>query len=411
MKVRIGKGLGTLVAMFLAVLLLWAQDSDSRELSSEPPPECEGAASCRQLAQEELALPLPNWDRAHRLLERACGLGSGEACEELVELLLEVGEEGAVQAAVALLEESCEGGHGGACHMLGEMYRLGRGVSRVWVRSREMYQAACDAGDCRRQTAEREARERLEREGPGEMIRVSAGSFRMGSPPGEEGRIARSEGQVDVVLTRDYSLGRYPVTQGLYELVMDGNISMHVECGPTCPVETVAWQSAVYFTNRLNEILGHSACYDDDGAVVGGDTVYDCEGYRLPTEAEWEFAARAGTLSSRYGPLDAVAWHARNSGGRTHPVGGKEPNAWGFHDMLGNVAEWTNNWYHDEHEGGTDPVGLDPVGRPGSRGRAYRGGSYADGPGGIRAASRANGVHAYRQSAFVGFRLARTAGP
>ena len=237
----------------------------------------------------------------------------------------------------------------------------------------------------------------------GEFVLVRAGTFRMGSPANEEGRESSREAQVDVRLTRDFFLGRYPVTQGQYQALMGGNPSDFRGCGARCPVENVSWFDAVRFTNRLNERQGLPSCYDNEGRVVGGATVYACAGYRLPTEAEWEYAARAGTTGARYGALDAVAWHAGNSGRRTHPVGGKQANAWGFHDMLGNVWEWTATWYRDAHSGGTDPVGPSS----GSY-RVFRGGSWINVADYARAASRYHWLPHARYFD-LGFRLARSA--
>ena len=114
------------------------------------------------------------------------------------------------------------------------------------------------------------------------------------------------------------SIGKYEVTQELWQAVMGSNPSHFNECGPDCPVEQVSWDDVQAFIAKLN-------------AREGGQR------YRLPTEAEWEYAARAGTSGDRYGNLDAIAWYVDNSRDRTHPVGQKAPNAWGLHDMLGNV--------------------------------------------------------------------------
>ena len=120
-------------------------------------------------------------------------------------------------------------------------------------------------------------------------------------------------------------------------------------------MEKVSWEDIQEFIRRLNATVGE-------------------ERYRLPTEAEWEYAARAGTRGDRYGNLDAIAWYDGNSGDRTHPVGRKAPNAFGLHDMLGNVEEWVQDWYGDYPGGAvTDPVG------PGSGSeRVVRGGGWYD---------------------------------
>ena len=272
-------------------------------------------------------------------------------------------------------------------------------AARVEAERAEAARAEAARAEAARAEAARAEAARL----TGPMLRVRAGSFRMGSPAGEEGRDSWREAQVEVRLTRDYFLGRYPVTQGEYQAVVGGNPSQFSQCGARCPVEGVSWYDAVRFTNRLNERQGLPSCYDNEGRVVGGATVYACAGYRLPTEAEWEYAARAGTTGARYGALDAVAWHAGNSGRRTHPVGGKQANAWGFHDMLGNVWEWTATWYRAAHSGGTDPVG------PSSGSfRVLRGGSWDGDASFARAAGRDFSAPVFRFINF-GFRLARSA--
>ena len=124
----------------------------------------------------------------------------------------------------------------------------------------------------------------------------------------------------------------------------------------------------------------------------------------MPTEAEWEYAARAGTAGDRYGNLDAIAWYGRNSGRRTQPVGQKAPNAWGLHDMLGNVWEWVQD------RSGSHPGGkvTDPRGSGVGSSRVYKGGSWRNLEGGCRAASRTNYHPSYRVG-LLGFRVLRIA--
>jgi formylglycine-generating enzyme required for sulfatase activity len=138
--------------------------------------------------------------------------------------------------------------------------------------------------------------------------------------------------------------------------------------------------------------------------VIGGGSVYRCTGYRLPTEAEWEYAARAGSSEARYASLDAIAWYSGNSGSATHPVGQLQANAWGLYDMLGNVWEWTHDWYAYEY-GGAVP---DPVGPSGGSYRVGRGGSWSYDAAYVRAAYRSL-YDPGNRGGDLGFRLARSA--
>ena len=219
-----------------------------------------------------------------------------------------------------------------------------------------------------------------------EFVRIEAGSFEMGSPAGEAGRY-QDEGPVHAVrISRGFWLGKYEVTQGEWEAVMGTNPSGLKECGARCPVENVSWDDTQEFIRRLNE-LASGRGYE----------------YRLPTEAEWEYAARAGTRGARYGEVGEVAWYGANSGGRTQPVGQKRGNAWGLHDMLGNVYEWVGDWYGEYPSGAvTDPRG------PGTGStRVRRGGGWYNHARGVRSANRSYGSPGDRDGN-LGFRLART---
>ena len=167
---------------------------------------------------------------------------------------------------------------------------------------------------------------------------------------------------------------------------MGTNPSGFPECGARCPVEQVSWDDVQEFIRRLNERESAS------GYV-----------YRLPTEAEWEYAARAGTTGARHGELDEVAWYSDNSGPTTHPVGEKQANAWGLHDTLGNVWEFVADWYGEYPAGAvTDPQGPDT-----GSGRVIRGGSWGGGAGYVRSAVRFSRSPGHRDG-FIGFRLVRT---
>jgi formylglycine-generating enzyme required for sulfatase activity len=180
-----------------------------------------------------------------------------------------------------------------------------------------------------------------------------AGKFTMGSPESEAGR-SSDEDQVQVTLSKGFWMAKTEVTQAQWQAVMKENPSEFK--GANRPVEKVSWDDAQKFLTKLNAIVG-----DSDGRKMV-----------LPTEAQWEYAARAGeTGPYSGGTVEEVAWHKDNSGGGTHEVGTKRPNAWGLHDMHGNVWEWCADWYKDELEGGVDPQGA-----ASGSGRVFRGGSW-----------------------------------
>ena len=236
-----------------------------------------------------------------------------------------------------------------------------------------------------------------------EMLRIPAGTYQRGSPDAEAGRRG-DEVQHTVTISRPFLMGKTQVTQELWQRVIVGNPSRFL--GNDLPVERVEWFDAVRFCNRLSEMQGLEPAY----RISGSDVIWDAgaDGYRLPTEAEWEHACRAGT-TTRYHTGDSEAdlaragWYAANSAGKTHPVGRKDPNAWGLHDMHGNVWEWCWDWYGDYP---TDQV-KDPTGPPTGTGRVLRGGRWADGSRSCRSASRRNSAPGL-ESPFDGFRLVRS---
>ena len=212
-----------------------------------------------------------------------------------------------------------------------------------------------------------------------DFVLVPAGEFRMGTPRLRGGE--RDERPVTMVgISRPFEMSRYEVTQELWEAVMRSNPSWWVTCGATCPVESVSWSQVQQFIARVNELRPGAA-------------------WRLPTEAEWEYAARAGTAGNRYGELEAVAWCE----GPVRPVGGRQANAYGLYDMLGNAAEWVQDWYGD-YPGG---AATDPTGPANGERRVSRGGSasLADASA-CRAGARAP-YEPNEQAGHLGFRLAR----
>ena len=214
-----------------------------------------------------------------------------------------------------------------------------------------------------------------------EFVWVPAGAFRMGSTSSEA--FSNEPPLTQVRISRGFWLGQHEVTQAEWQAVMGTNPSRFSGCGQ-CPVEQVSWNDAQEFIRSLN-------------GRAGGNR------YRLPTEAEWEYAARAGTTGDRYGNLDAIAWYRDNSGDRTHPVGQKAPNAWGLHDMLGNVWEWVADRYGDY----PGSVVTDPRGPVSGSGRVLRGGSWFISAGSSRSSRRASNGPG-RRVAYLGFRLLRT---
>jgi len=187
-----------------------------------------------------------------------------------------------------------------------------------------------------------------------------------------------------------FRLSRVPVTQEVYHAVTGASPSAF--SGPQHPVESVSWLDAVRFCNALSALAGLQPCYRDAGEDDLPTFDAEADGYRLPSEAEWEFACRAGTTDVRYGELDAIAWYNGNADGSTHPVGLLQPNDWGLHDMLGNVWEWCNDVY--------DPSVYGAY-------RIIRGGGWNDAPRGVLATNRRRSHPVAFRIDDLGFRVAR----
>jgi formylglycine-generating enzyme required for sulfatase activity len=200
------------------------------------------------------------------------------------------------------------------------------------------------------------------------LVLIPKGTFMMGSPETEEGR-GVDETQHQVTISNDYYLGVTEVTQGQYEKVMGTNPSyfqkrvIRKSDSSMYPVEQVSWEDAVEFCKKLSDLPEEKKA----GRV-----------YRLPTEAEWEYACRAGSKTAfDFGEsaksLNAYAWFLDNSEGQTHPVGEKKPNAWGLYDMHGNVWEWSSDWYGEYPKGAVS----DPSGPSEGSNRVIRGGCWS----------------------------------
>jgi formylglycine-generating enzyme required for sulfatase activity len=226
------------------------------------------------------------------------------------------------------------------------------------------------------------------------FVRIAAGEFVMGSRNGkpDEQPVHR------VVISSSFEMGKFEVTQAQWEAVMrrahakvgpgeaagSGNPS-HFK-GPSLPVENVSWNEVQQFLRLLN----------------ARDPKHE---YRLPTEAEWEYACRAGNTGDYGGSLDAIAWYESNSDGRTQPVGRKDPNAWGLYDMHGNVWEWVQDWYGFEYY--EERTSTDPAGPESGSYKVYRGGGWLSNAGDCRASARGFNFPGDRYY-YVGFRLVRT---
>jgi len=210
-----------------------------------------------------------------------------------------------------------------------------------------------------------------------EMVYIPGGEFTMGSHDYD------GEKPPHRVRVSPFAIGKYPVTQAQWKAVMGENPSRFK--GDDLPVETVSWEDAVEFCERLSHATGRK--------------------YRLPSEAEWEYACRAGS-TTKYGfdgdekQLGDYAWYYEDSDSKTHPVGQKKPNAWGLYDMHGNVWEWCEDWYgHYPSAEATDPTGFSS-----GSGRVFRGGGWNNGAVSCRSAYR-YGVAPGSRGGNLGFRL------
>ncbi|MCF7912466.1 MAG: SUMF1/EgtB/PvdO family nonheme iron enzyme [Candidatus Cloacimonetes bacterium] len=231
---------------------------------------------------------------------------------------------------------------------------------------------------------------------PEGMVFVEGGIFQMGSIDGED-----DEKQVHSVSVSDFCIGRYEVTEEEYATMM-GNSWV----GDIAPVSLVSWYNAVEFCNKLSDKDGLQRCYSGSGENIKCD--FNANGYRLPTEAEWEYAARGGNESKSFkyagsNDIESVAWYYDNSGSEPHPAGYKQANELGIYDMSGNVSEWCNDWYGSY----SYSVQTNPRGQNSGYLRVYRGGSWYRGTRYCSTANRDNDTpdSSYK---FLGFRLARS---
>jgi formylglycine-generating enzyme required for sulfatase activity len=259
------------------------------------------------------------------------------------------------------------------------------------------------------------------------MVSIPAGTFTMGSPTGEPDRNP-NEMQHSVTLTKGFYMGKYQVTQEQYQAVMGSNPSYFTEAVDgengtpgKLPVEQVSWYDAIVFCNKLSVMEGLSPVYGIDGktdpAQWGAipersnkkwnavEMVSGADGYRLPAEAQWEYACRAGTATaynSGAAISDDTGWYDANSGEKTHQAGLKPANAWGLYDMHGNVFEWCWDWNDDY----SSEAQTDPTGAVFGAYRGIRGGSWDHPAWFVRSANRIFSAPSIRSSD-TGFRLVR----
>ena len=213
-----------------------------------------------------------------------------------------------------------------------------------------------------------------------EMLLVPPGKFVMGMSPGDTEAKDDEKPAHEVTITKAFYLGRTEVTQEQWFKVMDTNPSKFR--GESLPVDSVSWKDISVFLKKTSG------------------------GLQLPTEAEWEYACRAGTKGATYGDLDLIAWHRGVSAGTTHAVGKLQPNALGFCDMLGNVDEWCQDRYSSTYYA-SSPV-TNPTGPAIDTSRLLRGGGWANFSGGCRASRRGTGAPGHAYGVTLGFRVVRT---
>jgi formylglycine-generating enzyme required for sulfatase activity len=221
------------------------------------------------------------------------------------------------------------------------------------------------------------------------MAYIPAGTFKMGCELGRDDVVKNCDSNQSpphtVTLTKAYYMMEHEVTQGEWSAVMGSNPSKFSSCGPTCPVERVSWDDAQAFIAKVSA---------RDGVT-----------YRLPTEAEWEYAARGGEgfAYAGSGDLGSVGWFGANAGSKTHPVCGKARNGYGLCDMTGNVWEWTADWKGDY----ASSAQTDPRGPASGSDRVIRGGSWLSDAQDARVAYRLRSYPDNRYN-FLGFRLVRS---
>lgn len=206
-----------------------------------------------------------------------------------------------------------------------------------------------------------------------DLIAIPAGSFKMGSTKADD---MYEYPQHEVKISKSFYMSKYEITQAVYKKVMSNiNPSHPFQSGDNKPVNQISWLDAINFCNKLSQMENLTPCY----TITNGNTVscdFSANGYRLPTEAEWEYAAKGGINSDLYGTLNIIAWNINNSQGFLQDVGSKQPNAFGLYDMIGNASEWVWDIFDADYYK-VSPA-SDPKGPQSGTERVYRGGSMMD---------------------------------
>ena len=333
----------------------------------------------------QMGLGVPkDYDKAAEWYQKSATLGNPHAQEyfdRLQQHVLDMKQDGAKVDQSAMVEQTkaqqlvsdAEQGNAQAQSQLGNMYAIGEPVDPVKVPTKATPQ--------QKQAGKHQATATYTNSIGMKFMLIPSGSFMRVVGRNDFNEIIGSK----VDISKPFYLGVYEVTQEQWHTVMGDNPARFK--ARHNPVELVAWVEVQEFIQRLNANEGHNR-------------------YRLPTEAEWEYAARAGT-STEYSfgnsenSLGQYAWYRDNSGGKTHPVGQKKPNPWGLYDMYGNVWEWVQDWYGDYPSSSV----TDPKGPSSGSNRVNRGGSWGFDAGSCRAANRSNDSADYGYS-YIGFRLA-----
>jgi sulfatase modifying factor 1 len=262
--------------------------------------------------------------------------------------------------------------------------------SAAWIAALCLALAACDKATPTPQVGVKQLPSFKPASG-GSMVLVPAGEFTMGDASG------KPEEKPHAVSVGAFHIDLHPVSQELYQKVMGVNPSK--QKNPAAPVSGVQWVDAVRFCNKCSEMEGLKPCYDPKSWACD----FDADGYRLPTEAEWEYACRAGSTTRYFFGDDAsglgtFAWTKQNSEGKVHPIGSKSPNSWGLFDMHGNVWQWCNDWYAEDSYSSSPKE--NPRGAAEGKQRVLRGGAWDSDPEKCRAASRKKEFPVYTDACF-----------